>query len=81
MLKKVAAPGETVASFARRTGQVDKFARRGVEVRGADGWKRVGMEYRMRDGDTVRAVEPADLQDDPLGLVSLLQSFVRRQRR
>lgn len=80
MVKKVAIPGETVAAYARRLGKVDTFARRGAEVRGPNGWKKVGMDYRIGPNEIVRAVQPADFADDPLGLVELLRSFVRRQK-
>lgn len=80
MIKKVAIPGETVAAYARRLGQVDTFARRGAEVRGSSGWKKVGMTYRIQPNEIVRAAQPVDISEDPHGLVDLLRSFIRRQK-
>jgi hypothetical protein len=80
MVKKLAIPGETVASYARRIGKVDNFARRGAEVRGPNGWKKVGMDYRIAPDEIVRTVQPVQITEDPLGLVEFLRMLARRQK-
>jgi hypothetical protein len=57
--KKSAVSGETVASYAKRTGMLGVFSTRGAEVRGRAGWKRVGMTYRIQSGEVVRPAEVA----------------------
>lgn len=57
--KKNAVSGETVASYAKRTGLLGVFSTRGAEVRGQTGWKKVGMLYRIQPGEVVRPAEVA----------------------
>lgn len=52
--KKSAVSGETVASYAKRTGLLGVLSTRGAEVRGQTGWKKVGMLYRIQPGEVVR---------------------------
>jgi hypothetical protein len=74
--KKIEIPGETVASYAKRTGQISLFSTRGAELKNSEGWKKVDLSYRLRAGDSVRPCAPKDSID---GVVSLLKMLRRKK--
>jgi hypothetical protein len=77
-VKKNAVSGETIASFAKRTGTLNIYATRGAEVFGAGGWKKVGMEYKIRAGEKVRPAASVAEDMNPFDILSFLSKLVRR---
>lgn len=71
--KKIEIPGESVASYAKRIGQMSVFSTRGAEVKNSDGWKKVDLSYRIRPGDEVQACAPKDSADQVLSLLRTLR--------
>lgn len=79
--KKSPIPGESVASFARRTQVIGPMSVRGAEVFSAGAWKRVPLSYIIKNGDRVRPCLPASSQTDPMGLASILKTLIRGQKK
>jgi hypothetical protein len=77
-VKKNAVSGETIASFAKRTGTLNIYATRGAEVFGTGGWKKVGMEYKIRAGEKVRPAASGAEGTNPFDILSFLSKLVRR---
>jgi len=77
-VKKNAVSGETIASFAKRTGTLNIYATRGAEVFGTGGWKKVGMEYKIRAGEKVRPAASVAEDMNPFDILSFLSKLVRR---
>ena len=79
--KKSPIPGESVASFARRTQTIGSMSVRGAEVFSGGAWKKVPLSYIIKNGDRVRPCLPASSQTDPMGLTSILKTLIRGQKK
>jgi hypothetical protein len=78
--KKDPVSGESVASYAKRTGLLGVISSRGAEVRRDGVWKRVGMHYLLKNGEIVRPALPAAGNYEPFDLSQLLSSLVKGRR-
>ena len=80
-IKKNAISGETIASYAKRTGTLNIYATRGAEVFGTGGWKKVGLDYKIRAGEKVRPAASSAAAENPFDVLSFLSKLVRRGSR
>lgn len=74
--------GSTLALVLRDMGLLALAAQRGLEIRTASGWERVGTARVLQDGDVVRMRQPC-AGSGPAGdrLAGLLQKIVGALRR
>jgi hypothetical protein len=79
--KKSPIPGETVAAYARRTQSIGTLSTRGAEVLSSGEWKRVPLTHILKAGESVRPVQSASHDGDPMGLISLVKTLIRSQKK
>lgn len=79
-MKKKPTPGETVASFAKRTGALALYSARGAEVLRDGVWFRVPLSHVLREGEAPRPIASEEPAGAALEVSALLASLVFRRR-
>lgn len=81
MRKTNPVPGESVATFLRKNKELSAGARLGVEKKTELGWESVSLRYVLKEGDFIRIRPAKGSTSDSLGLLDMVKSIVRAQRK
>ena len=79
-MKKSPVPGETVSSFAKRTGAIGVYSSRGAEVLRDGVWFRVPLSHVLRKGETLRPVAGETSTGAVFEVSELLSALVYRRK-